>query len=549
MTRFMLGLLLAAVELLCGGCGADVTAPTAAAVVVHAVGSAEYPAHAAPAVEAAGQSRAASLPPLAKEARPTSATHAATGRPTPRGVLSSGSTPSQRSAGARPQQGDLFEADAWHTAALADGGGGGARAALLEAHADVLRALRRYPAAAGARRLALEARLREGRGALGVAALVAAYAEEAEDLRSAGEFDAALAAARRARDAVERGIAAASGGSSGDGSSGAAGGAVSAPRSPPPASVFAARAAARAAVLRIESAVLDCAGSPAAALAAADAAAVLVTGTRPPRTGASPLAGRDSRELLALTDLLRRARDAPGAPDASVAGARLEGVVAELLARGPWIRADQLPAEMVPGLYAAPWHDIARYPALGGVREALVAATDALAAEYATLRDGGRLVREAECIHEEGPGDWRVFAVNAPWVRRDVATGCAAEAPAACALLASLPASLRVMRAGYSSLSGAARLRPHCGVSNAQLKMHLGLITPVTAASGAPCARLRVGNESRPWTRGGVFMFDDSFLHDVAKVAERGCEGERVVFQLVFAHPEYAGVPIVGGAH
>ena len=85
-------------------------------------------------------------------------------------------------------------------------------------------------------------------------------------------------------------------------------------------------------------------------------------------------------------------------------------------------------------------------------------------------------------------------------------------------------------------------LRAHCGWSNAQLKMHVGLRVPARA-DGAPCARLTVGNATRPWAHAQVIMFDDSFRHSVA----HDCDEERVVFQLVFEHPDAAGKGKGGG--
>jgi hypothetical protein len=116
---------------------------------------------------------------------------------------------------------------------------------------------------------------------------------------------------------------------------------------------------------------------------------------------------------------------------------------------------------------------------------------------------------------------------------------------------------------GYSAVGGRSQLFPHHGMTNAQLKLHVGLIVPAVgggaydAAAAAdpavvPCARLRVGNETRPWVQGRVLAFDDSFEHAV----DNTCDAERVVLQLVFAHPDLAGsggpdpfAGLAGGSH
>jgi hypothetical protein len=246
------------------------------------------------------------------------------------------------------------------------------------------------------------------------------------------------------------------------------------------------------------------------------------------------------------------------------------------------------------------------------------------------LAAAGLLRPETECIHEGGGGSWRVFMVNGgpggaeagarsssssssrsssiagggdgkAALGADGGPGCSPHTPGACRLLASLAAlalpRFRALRGGFSVVSERAHLHPHCGVTNAQLKMHLGLIVPTQphgahagASSGhgggsvgseglavgsaaeheerhqrgsalqpepeavRPCARIRVGNETRAWETGRVLFFDDSWEHEVwhdcggshpDSGAGHGASqntglppGARAVFQLVFAHPE-----------
>ena len=66
----------------------------------------------------------------------------------------------------------------------------------------------------------------------------------------------------------------------------------------------------------------------------------------------------------------------------------------------------------------------------------------------------------------------------------------------------------------FSALDAHTWLKPHHGHTNAQLKMHLGLIVPVRP-SGESCALFRVGTETRAWQQGHVLFFDDSFEHEV----------------------------------
>ena len=93
-----------------------------------------------------------------------------------------------------------------------------------------------------------------------------------------------------------------------------------------------------------------------------------------------------------------------------------------------------------------------------------------------------------------------------------------------------------MLRAGFSVVEPGAWLRPHFGTTNAQLKLHLGLRIP--GGNGTDrCATLRVDEHTRGWAKGEITMFDDSFEHEVHNHCDPSF-GERVVFQLVIAHPD-----------
>lgn len=55
-----------------------------------------------------------------------------------------------------------------------------------------------------------------------------------------------------------------------------------------------------------------------------------------------------------------------------------------------------------------------------------------------------------------------------------------------------------------------------------------------TVKSALTPAEIRVGNETRAWRKGAVLFFDDSWEHEVWN----RCRAERVVLQLVMAHPD-----------
>ena len=59
----------------------------------------------------------------------------------------------------------------------------------------------------------------------------------------------------------------------------------------------------------------------------------------------------------------------------------------------------------------------------------------------------------------------------------------------------------------FSTLKPHTRIPPHTGVSNTRLVAHLALVIP-------PGCGFRVGGETRPWTPGEVFVFDDTLEHE-----------------------------------
>ncbi|HET9803513.1 MAG TPA: aspartyl/asparaginyl beta-hydroxylase domain-containing protein [Candidatus Acidoferrum sp.] len=82
------------------------------------------------------------------------------------------------------------------------------------------------------------------------------------------------------------------------------------------------------------------------------------------------------------------------------------------------------------------------------------------------------------------------------------------------------------MTAQFSALRAGAHIPAHCGVSNAFLTAHLGLIVPQGCS-------IRVGNERREWSEGRGFVFDDSFEHEVWNESD----SRRIVFIARFYHP------------
>jgi len=125
-----------------------------------------------------------------------------------------------------------------------------------------------------------------------------------------------------------------------------------------------------------------------------------------------------------------------------------------------------------------------------------------------------------------------IHDITAFWIPKDT-SGCSISTPVACRIFSKLKdLGLPVIRAGYSAIAPGAWLRPHFGMTNAQLKFHLGLIVPEIPTK--PCTVMRVSNQTREWNEGKISFFDDSFEHEVWN----NCTSERSVFQVVFQHPD-----------
>jgi len=68
---------------------------------------------------------------------------------------------------------------------------------------------------------------------------------------------------------------------------------------------------------------------------------------------------------------------------------------------------------------------------------------------------------------------------------------------------------------------------PHCGPTNARLRIHLGLEVPQN------CCRIRVKDETRQWAEGEVLILDDSFEHELWNTGN----GRRIILIVDVLHP------------
>lgn len=89
-----------------------------------------------------------------------------------------------------------------------------------------------------------------------------------------------------------------------------------------------------------------------------------------------------------------------------------------------------------------------------------------------------------------------------------------------------------IQLARLSALRGSTRIWPHCGPTNARLRLHFPLLVP----SGR--YELTVGDKTRRWEAGVPLIFDDSYRHEVVAVPAAGNEkAVRLILILDVWHP------------
>jgi aspartate beta-hydroxylase len=96
---------------------------------------------------------------------------------------------------------------------------------------------------------------------------------------------------------------------------------------------------------------------------------------------------------------------------------------------------------------------------------------------------------------------WREGVAIAENLARCPRTAAALEAWPACDLPGCAPTAM------FSILEPRTRIPPHTGVNNSRLVVHLPLVVP-------PSCGFRVGAETREWTPGQAFVFDDTIEHE-----------------------------------
>ncbi|XP_016985387.1 aspartyl/asparaginyl beta-hydroxylase isoform X3 [Drosophila rhopaloa] len=144
----------------------------------------------------------------------------------------------------------------------------------------------------------------------------------------------------------------------------------------------------------------------------------------------------------------------------------------------------------------------------------------------ALLGKSGYFEDEAEQLRDQGV--WQQFELYAQG--RRVKDNCR-RTPITCSLLQEFSESSGCRRGQvkFSVMQAKTHVWPHCGPTNCRLRAHLTLVAPEPEKTS-----LRVAEQERTWREGELFIFDDSFEHEVW---HNGTQA-RLVLILDMWHPE-----------
>ncbi|MCA9791857.1 MAG: aspartyl/asparaginyl beta-hydroxylase domain-containing protein [Candidatus Eremiobacteraeota bacterium] len=170
------------------------------------------------------------------------------------------------------------------------------------------------------------------------------------------------------------------------------------------------------------------------------------------------------------------------------------------------------PAIHLPFLGSCPRSDIAFYLDL------LEASSPCILEEYRRARNQ---LRRHPGSRARGRG-WNSLMLYKNNHRQDGTRLC----PRTTAVLERLPLAGSLALAYFSVLEPDTVVKPHCGLTNVRVRVHLGLEVP------AGCS-MTVGREKLGWQEGRCLWFDDGLLH---WVENRG-KAPRVVLLLDLWHP------------
>jgi Aspartyl/Asparaginyl beta-hydroxylase len=194
--------------------------------------------------------------------------------------------------------------------------------------------------------------------------------------------------------------------------------------------------------------------------------------------------------------------------------------------QGVWVHPMQRDRDHVAGLAARPLHDPGDLWFVARLEERAAVIVDEVRRVLDTPGDPLRHTLEDGWLLAAGTWRQAYLFRDGRWCD-DVA----AHFPQTRAILAEIP-EISTFSPGsvlVSRLSAGTHITPHCGSTNAVLRIHLGIRVPERAS-------IRVADRTVRWAEGRCLVFDDSFEHEV----HHDGAGDRVVLIIDTAHPDLA---------
>ena len=207
--------------------------------------------------------------------------------------------------------------------------------------------------------------------------------------------------------------------------------------------------------------------------------------------------------LVALGDALKRARHSVKSEELFEAAAR------ENKFNSFWQRTDFYAKDVI----SKPFWEL-KETKIGYLLRRIKKNWKAIRREALQALKSNLYINQAEGIRETG--SWKVFPLYQSGIRNG--KNCM-HAPVTCNFIQEIPhiSENRQGTVKFSIMTSGTHVFSHSGYSNCRLRAHLGVDVPkgnVNIAAAAS-SRLRVLNEYRYWNDGEMFIFDDSFDHEV----------------------------------
>ncbi len=170
-------------------------------------------------------------------------------------------------------------------------------------------------------------------------------------------------------------------------------------------------------------------------------------------------------------------------------------------------------AVYVPGIPPQPWFERDEIDGIGElekaaipIRKELLALLDDGEADFSPYVQQGPSVPPA-MQNLAGKADWNSYHLYKEGERQEEHCRRCPETVAAVDRIPMPTCKGNAPEVFFSVLKPGAHIRPHHGVANTKLAVHLALIVPEDCA-------LRCGPETRGWSEGQCIIFDDSFEHE-----------------------------------